>query len=237
MPNSAEGNIMRSIIKQIPGALKTAIPLIIFVILYMVIFFALENRTPSTWHVIHTSIDDRIPFIPAFIYPYYSWFALVPTVVVYLLFRDRRTYHETVALLMAGMTVFLLISWLYPNMLSLRPATVEDTFTGHLVSRLYLTDTPTNVLPSMHVYNTIIVLIGVYRSTGKLARNKYVRFLLTVQSVLIICSTVFLKQHSVVDVLTAMGLCVVFISLEEIVLRSFGYRVEEVRDAKARSFD
>ena len=60
--------------------------------------------------------------------------------------------------MMMGMTVFLIVSYVYPNVLHLRPSEFprENVFTD-MVRWLYRTDTPTNVLPSIHVFNSLAV--------------------------------------------------------------------------------
>ena len=51
----------------------------------------------------------------------------------------------------SGMTIFLIICTVFPNGLNLRPEVfTRDNFCIELVKRIYQTDTPTNVLPSLH---------------------------------------------------------------------------------------
>lgn len=51
------------------------------------------------------------------------------------------------------MTVFLLVSFLYPNGHELRPALELENVFQKAVWLLYQADTPTNILPSVHVFN------------------------------------------------------------------------------------
>ena len=54
------------------------------------------------------------------------------------------------------MTVFLLISTFFPNIQHLRPLKMpRDNVFTHLVLLLQKVDTPTNLWPSIHVYNSI----------------------------------------------------------------------------------
>lgn len=62
----------------------------------------------------------------------------------------------------SGMTIFLIICTVFPNGLNLRPEVfTRDNFCIELVKRIYQTDTPTNVLPSLHVYNSICCYIAI----------------------------------------------------------------------------
>jgi len=116
-------------------------------------------------------------------------------------------------MLFTGMTVFLVISTIYPNGHYLRPAYFEhNNIFIQMVKWLYATDTPTNLFPSVHVFNSIAVNIAVWHSDN-FKKNKAVRYGSAVLMVLIILSTMFLKQHSVFDVVTGMVLAVFMYSV------------------------
>ncbi|MDY4205606.1 phosphatase PAP2 family protein, partial [Porcincola intestinalis] len=95
------------------------------------------------------------------------------------------------------------------NRLDLRPAQVEGNDIFAILCRyLYRTDTPTNVLPSIHVYNSMAVCYAV-NANETLRRKKWVIAGTDVLTLLIVLSTMFLKQHSVIDVTTGMVMSVV----------------------------
>lgn len=169
---------------------------------YLIAFFYLEQRNTS-YHVIHFGIDAYIPFCEYFIVPYLLWFVYVAGMVLYLGVKDKEECRKLVAFLIAGMTIFLLISAVFPNGHHLRPKTFErDNVFIDMVRHLYTIDTSTNVVPSIHVYNSIAVMIAVWRT--KCFQKKYVRkWALLLLGASIICSTVLLKQHSMLDVLVA----------------------------------
>lgn len=171
--------------------------------IYLIWFFHLEQTVTRNYTVIHMAIDDHIPFCEWFIIPYYLWFAYVAAVVIYVLFTDKTEYYKTCAFLFTGMTVFLIISTLWPNGQHLRPFTMpRDNIFTRMVAGLYRTDTPTNIWPSIHVYNSLGAHIAIMKCK-KLAHKKWLRAGSFVLCVSIILSTVFLKQHSVFDMLTA----------------------------------
>lgn len=170
---------------------------------YMFFFWLAESYTENYFHVINISLDDKIPFVEWFIFPYYLWFPFMALFFVLFFFRDKKEYIRMIALLYAGMTLFLIISFAYPNGLDLRPDEFpRDNAATRLVALLYQSDTPTNVFPSIHVFNTLGMLIAVWRS-GKVLKKRWMKWATTGIGSLIICSTVFLKQHSMVDVIGA----------------------------------
>ena len=102
------------------------------------------------------------------------------------------------------MTVFLIISTLFPNGHDLRLAVMpRDNIFTSMVAALWKTDTPTNLWPSIHVYNSIGAHIAVMHN-GTLRSRKPVWITSGILAFSIILSTVFIKQHSVFDVLTGI---------------------------------
>lgn len=195
---------MKALIRKIDlkEKLKLLLPIVIYMIIYLTWFFVLESHV-TTYRIIHTGIDDRIPFCEYFVIPYYLWFVYVVAAVMFALFTDTEEYRKTLVFLITGMTIFLLISTLWPNGHNLRPLDFNhQNFCTRLVASLYRTDTPTNLWPSIHVYNSIGSHLCIMRC--KFTRDKkWIRIPSFVLCVSIIFSTMFIKQHSFFDVCTA----------------------------------
>ena len=182
---------------------KHAIPLFIYAIIYLSWFGYLEKTVKRPANLIHMNLDDKIPFCEVFIVPYLLWFVYISAVVLYFFFKDKQDYYRACTFLFTGMTVFLVVSTLWPNGHHLRPAVMpRDNIFSTMVAMLYKTDTPTNLWPSIHVYNSLGAHFAVFRNE-KLHRTPVVHIGSLVLCVSIILSTMFLKQHSVFDVLTA----------------------------------
>lgn len=94
---------------------KHAIPLIIYGIIYMTWFAWLEKNTTGHYRIIHMAADDYIPFCEVFVIPYFLWFAYVSAVVIYFFFKNKEDYYRTCIFLFTGMTIFLIVSTLWPN--------------------------------------------------------------------------------------------------------------------------
>lgn len=175
----------------------------LYLIFYLNWFFWLEKKVTKHYTIIHMDLDDYIPFCEVFIIPYLLWFAYVAITVVYLIFTSKQDYYKACAFLFTGMTIFLLISTLWPNGHHLRPITMpRDNIFTQLVAGLYSTDTATNLWPSIHVFNSLgahIAITHCHKLKGK--TGLHIASLILSSS--IVLSTVFLKQHSVFDVITA----------------------------------
>lgn len=176
--------------------------MLLYGLIYMIVFFYLEQRN-TAYYVIRFGIDAYIPFCEIFIIPYILWFAYVALSVIYLGIKDTEEGNKLIAFLIIGMTVFLIVSAVFPNGHNLRPKVFErDNIFVDMVKKLYQVDTSTNVLPSIHVYNSLAVMIAVWR-THLLRQHKVIKAGLMILGASIICSTVLLKQHSMLDVLVA----------------------------------
>ena len=198
-------------------------PIVFYLILYLVWFHTCEAVPRKHYTVVIMKLDEIIPFCEVFIIPYLSWFLFIAAGVYLAYFESRKTYDELVTYLMFGMTVFLLISTFLPNRQPLRLLEMpRDNVFSRVVAHLWAMDTPTNVWPSIHVFNSAAVAIAVWRSDGPFFRRIPVRILTLIWSVLIILSTVFIKQHSIWDMLTALALillCWIFVSHVGLVLK------------------
>lgn len=190
--------------------------------LYLPWFYYLEKSVTNDYKLVQTSLDKSIPFIEIFILPYLFWFAFMTLIILYFFFKDTKEFYRLALFLIIGMTLFLIICTLWPNGQTLRPKYFErDNIFVDMVKRLYLTDTPTNVFPSIHVYNTLGCYIAV-RKSEHLKSIRWVQNSTFIISALIILSTMFLKQHSVLDVVGAG----IFAAISYVVIYADEYKQE-----------
>ncbi|MCR5501114.1 MAG: phosphatase PAP2 family protein [Acetatifactor sp.] len=190
---------------------KHLIPLVLYMIFYMTWWTHLEGAVTTDFRIIHMEIDDHIPFLEIFIVPYVAWFAYVSVTVLALFFRDdtKKDYYRCLIFLFTGMTLFLLISTLMPNGHQLRPQVMpRDNMFTRMIAALWRTDTPTNLWPSIHVYNSLGAHFAIARSKA-FEDHKLIKLASMLLALSIILSTMFIKQHSFFDVLTAVFLAIV----------------------------
>lgn len=192
--------IMKELIKK-----RHLIPIAVWFVIYMGLFGFLEIVPPKDVHLIHCALDDRIPNMAIFIYPYVSWFPyIVVCAVLAIKNLDDRQFKKAVLVLTTGMNIFLFISYVWPTGLDFRESIVYDlhTLSGNLLKFVQTVDTPKSVFPSMHVYVTL-VLQYTLEMQKKLVPALGI-WVGRVLAVLIVLSTMFTKQHSAVDVTAAI---------------------------------
>lgn len=71
-----------------------------------------------------------IPFCEYFIIPYLMWFLYIALTVGYFAFinKNKQEYYQLIFTLGLGMTLFLVVSYFYPNGQDLRPHLTGDGF-------------------------------------------------------------------------------------------------------------
>ena len=176
----------------------------LYTIFYLSVFHSLEANVPLRSILVHCRLDDLIPFT-----------------LFYLLWKaPREDFWRLCLPLFSGMTIALACYAVLPTALDLRPYWVpgSDIF-AQTVRFLYRTDTATNVCPSIHVFNSVTLLLAYYRSRiFDAPRRRWMRPAAAVLCISIVCSTVLLKQHSCIDValgaLLALALDSAFTALE-----------------------
>ena len=171
---------------------------------YLLCFFLVEQLVPADgdYWVSYCRLDDYIPFVEGFVIPYCCWYPLLFCVGVYLMIHDVPEFRRYMWFLIVGCGFSLLFCALFPNGQDLRPAAFprENVYT-HLLAGIYAADTNTNVLPSMHVIGSFAAAVASRRS-GLLRRYSP---LIIVIAAGIGLSTVFVKQHSILDVFAGLA--------------------------------
>lgn len=176
--------------------------LLIYFVLYMIAFTLLE-RFIQPKYFIHCGLDDLIPFCKWALIPYVFWFIWIPFVVLYLLWKDQEQFDRFYWAMVLGSACALLIYALFPNGLNLRRPIYEQDLMSQLVVLLRKLDTSTNVCPSLHVYQSACACIAVFRSRSM----QRWRVFAVIATVAISWSTMLLDQHSVIDVVCGLLLC------------------------------
>lgn len=201
---------MLNSLKQLLVKYKHGLVLSYFFI-YMAWFTYLERTVTTKFHPIHSKLDDYIQFNELFIIPYFLWFIYIAVTVAYFLLTSKQDFLKCCAYLFIGMTICLFIYTVWPNGHYLRvdPATLgRSNILIDLLIRLYKVDTATNVFPSIHVFNSIGAMIAINKSE-RLHNIKWLQWFTFILTVLICLSTVYLKQHSVLDIFGALVLNII----------------------------
>ncbi len=174
--------------------------------------YMLINHLIVPTNLIHCAIDDYIPFYADFALIYVYWFAFLPGGFIQMLWHRednipnaRLDYNRFMWLFFVSWAICLVVYIVYPNGIDFRPTSDEigyDTFcSGGLALTYRGFDLPANVLPSLHCTSTLAVTLAVLSSDFvKRSPFKALYFTYYILFASLICiSTVFVKQHSIID--------------------------------------
>ncbi len=171
---------------------------------YGLVFLYFERIRTCTYHPIESILDSFIPFIPQFIIPYFFWFVYLIGGLIYFFFKDVDAFKRCMWFIIITYSVTSLIYFIYPTCQNLRPALEETGIFHTVVGGLYVFDTNTNVCPSIHVLGSMAICFSFFKSDT--VKDKVFLFLNLISCLLISFSTVFLKQHSIIDVFCGLVL-------------------------------
>ncbi|MEA4894008.1 MAG: phosphatase PAP2 family protein [Oscillospiraceae bacterium] len=175
----------------------------------MAIFLIEEKTIKYHYFVSHVRLDDLIPFCEWFVIPYFCWYPLMVGTGLYLFFRDPEGFKNYMIYIGAGFLLIVLFYAFFPNGQNLRPVYFpRSNFLVDVVKWTYGRDTNTNVLPSLHVVGTMGAMFALLEC--KSIRNIWFRIFVVLLSISICLSTVYVKQHSILDVFTGVPLGIIY---------------------------
>jgi membrane-associated phospholipid phosphatase len=155
-----------------------------------------------TQHVPAIALDGVIPLIPAWSLIYGALYVFLIALPVFVIREEellRRTVWAYLSVWITAYVCFLAYLTIAP-----RPEEVAGSGFGAWGLRLlYEMDPPYNCLPSLHVAHSFVSALAVLRV------HRVVGIVATVSASLVGLSTVFTKQHYVLDVLAGVLLAVV----------------------------
>jgi membrane-associated phospholipid phosphatase len=178
--------------------------MMLYLPVHLLWYFILENTVTTDYYPISCALDKLIPFSEWFIFPYFLWFPYMVAAGFYFLFRDDEALEQYLLSLFLGFFISTFICSVFPNGQDLRPAAYGTGPAAQLVKWMQTFDTQTNVFPSMHVVGAVSAAyaIGKSRSLGSKTGLQILNWALCIT---IVCATVFLKQHSVLDIFAGIA--------------------------------
>lgn len=165
---------------------------LLFVVTYLPInSFSAGRRS----HILYLPGEEQLPFLPIFEYLYVLAY-FMPVLLIFSI-RDYSRYQRLVRAFLMTLAATYTTYLLYPVKVE-RPNLVVDSLHTWLLSIEYM-DKPYNNLPSLHVALSWLAVHAVQVSAP-------VRVGLAVVAIGISVSTIFIKQHYIVDVLSGFAI-------------------------------
>lgn len=191
------------------------------------IYYFVIQHIGLDYTAIHVSLDDKIPFVPAFVIPYILWYLYIPITLCCVWLKDKREFRKQLWCLYPGMVFCYVLFVLFPSRVDFRPADPGSGFFAFLCRIIYNADNPVNVFPSLHCYEAVVAHLTTF-TKGPLRHKLPLRISSGFLTALICLSTVFIKQHSVLDAVAGT-----LLALFSFGLCSLIFRRKEKKEAKA----
>jgi len=189
--------------------------LIVFIIIlsmvaFETIMYKLAAILSSEPYTLSSKLDNAIPFVPGFIYAYVFWYVMIFGVPFILYLKNKTSFYKYIVSLFISIIVGFVIFIAFPTTVA-RPNIEVQGITSWLVKTIYLLDTPSLCcLPSMHC--ALCFLMIIYTCTTK--EFKIIqKIIITVLSLLVVASTMLIKQHVIIDAVLALIITLATVSI------------------------
>jgi membrane-associated phospholipid phosphatase len=176
---------------RIPGWAAKSIWLAVLLLLYLAYF--LLNNARGHIHSLEMTVDDRIPLVPAFVFPYLSIYALLVISVWRFLRAETRVFTIAALAISLDLALSYLVFLFYQTQVE-RPVMLGSDISSSILSWVYSVDKPFNAFPSLHTSISTLLALLWWRTGSR------IRPIIALWAALIIASTLLTKQHYIADV-------------------------------------
>ena len=175
-------------------------------VFYFSMYFITENLIPAeACRPIHCALDDRIPFCEYFAVFYVGWYFYVFGMLLYYLLHDADCFRGLSKYILTTQVLAMLCYILWPSRQDLRPDSfLRDNLFTQTMAFIYSFDTSTGVCPSLHVAYSLGIVSTAWKDKPM---SKGLRWGLTFFALMVCIAVCFVKQHSALDVVAALPVC------------------------------
>lgn len=182
---------------------RVPISMVLLVALVPLYIFIPELFPPRTRHLPELALDRALPLVPVWALVYGALYLFLILVPIFVVRQDELVRRTVYAYLLIWITAYLFFFVLYPTAAPRAPRVVGEGFAMWGLRALYSSDPPYNCFPSLHVAHSFVSALASYRV------NRVLGVLATICAALVALSTLFTKQHYVVDVIAGVVLAFV----------------------------
>ena len=213
-----------------------AVIMIVVIFIEQAIIYWLSKLINSNLYQYDLSIkgiDENIPLIKWFILPYvlcYPWWYLGLFVS---LKYNRPKFYRYICVSIIGYFIAGLLFVLLPTTIN-RPVVEANDILSFIIKFIYDADTPTNLFPSLHCFISWNCYVSI---RGDKNVPIWYRLGYLVMAVLVCLSTVFIRQHFVVDIFAGIILVEIINIIIEKTKIHHKFINYEIKILKERDYD
>lgn len=181
-------------------SVMTAIKTIASVLLLQGVLYFGSEKFQTSAHNVEREFDKKIPFAPAWVFVYVMWFPLIALCPLSLFMLDKRLFFIYMIAIVADIIISTAVYICYPTTFD-RPMP-PDTICGRFMKLVYTCSYKgVNCAPSMHCSQSYLIMTMAYLCQGMPLWLKCIFIIIPIG---IVYATMATKQHTVIDVLTAI---------------------------------
>ena len=204
---------MKKVYSYIPK--YSILPLSVLIIVHLFNFYGTRLIANGFKHYDLTlALDRAIPFVPAFIVIYILAYVQWGYGIWYGISHGRETCFRFIASALIGEVICIAVFIIMPTELVRTPVTGGDVF-SKITGLIYSLDEPNNLFPSLHCFASWLCFRIIFY-VEKEKRSKAYTIGSFVFTLLVFASTVFVKQHVVVDILGGVALVEISMLIEKL---------------------
>lgn len=162
-------------------------------------------------HYPSIELDYKIPFIPIFIIIYILAFFQWLNAALVITTQDKKFAYRYLSAIMIGSLIGLTIYIVYPTAINNRPTIYSTNPLLSFIDFIYTVDTPINALPSFHCFCSTISYFII--KDAKLDKKYQITNLIF--SIMVFLSTLFTKQHFILDVFSGILLALLSVCISK----------------------
>lgn len=172
-----------------------------FILIAMFLIYPILNQRGENAHIIKFAIDDTIPFVPIFSIPYILYIPFLIITLIY--FVGFTNLYRSISIAFIFCLLIAYLTYFFYQTYILRPEIINIDVFSKLVLYIYSKDHPYNCFPSLH--NALSILSFFYW-VQVLPKFKWI---IGIFVLLIILSTLLIKQHYIPDVISGVLLAII----------------------------
>ena len=167
----------------------------------IVLYFGCELFQKNI-HDVKRPVDDKIPFLTWTVLPYCFWFPLIAVYPLVVFQTDPYSYCGYLMTMVIEIVLSVMCYLIYPT--SFQRPVPPDGFWGNFMKFIYHGSyRGLNCAPSLHCSSCFLVICVSFTCVGM---DLWIRAFTVSIAVMIVLSTLTTKQHTLIDVLTAVPL-------------------------------
>ena len=171
---------------------------------YLIFYFLIQSVIGTSQFNLLMGIDEKIPFIPVFVWTYHT---LLPVMILtgILLFQRRDIFLGLIFSFVFSSVILCMFYIFLPSFYPRELFVDTSTISGWLIEVTRSIDGPHNTFPSGHVTFAwlLVFFVNLSQYTQK---HKWIKFVYFLWAILVSISTLTLKQHFIVDVASGLAL-------------------------------